>query len=147
MFSFQLLEMPSFQISELIIEQILKQISQDVSISQSWTLNIVFLDDQSIQKLNKDYRNIDKTTDVLSFHYYDDFSQLDIDEVAWEIIMSQSKISSQAAEYKLGEEYEFYKLFIHSVLHILWYDHEEEQEYIIMQALEDKIWEELFGKS
>jgi rRNA maturation RNase YbeY len=46
------------------------------------TLNIVFLDDDSIQKLNNQYRNIDKSTDVLSFHYFDDFSQLNNDDIA-----------------------------------------------------------------
>jgi len=42
----------------------------------------VFLDDDSIKNLNKNYRNIDKTTDVLSFHYFDDFSNLLDDDVA-----------------------------------------------------------------
>jgi ssRNA-specific RNase YbeY (16S rRNA maturation enzyme) len=40
------------------------------------------MDNDSIQKLNKDYRNIDKNTDVLSFHYYDDFSELKKEDIA-----------------------------------------------------------------
>jgi ssRNA-specific RNase YbeY (16S rRNA maturation enzyme) len=40
------------------------------------------MDDDSIQNLNKNYRNIDKATDVLSFHYYEDFSQLTNDDIA-----------------------------------------------------------------
>jgi ssRNA-specific RNase YbeY (16S rRNA maturation enzyme) len=42
-------------------------------------LNIIFLSPVEVQNLNKDYRNIDKTTDVLSFHYFDDFSNLEAD--------------------------------------------------------------------
>jgi ssRNA-specific RNase YbeY (16S rRNA maturation enzyme) len=42
----------------------------------------VFLDDDSIKNLNKNYRNIDKTTDVLSFHYFEDFSNIDENETA-----------------------------------------------------------------
>jgi ssRNA-specific RNase YbeY (16S rRNA maturation enzyme) len=42
----------------------------------------VFLDDDSIQNLNKNYRNIDKITDVLSFHYFDDFRNLSEDDIA-----------------------------------------------------------------
>jgi ssRNA-specific RNase YbeY (16S rRNA maturation enzyme) len=42
----------------------------------------VFLDDDSIKKLNNNYRKINKTTDVLSFHYFEDFSKIDIDEIA-----------------------------------------------------------------
>jgi len=42
----------------------------------------VFLDQDSIQKLNKKYRKVDKTTDVLSFHYFDDFSKLKNENIA-----------------------------------------------------------------
>jgi rRNA maturation RNase YbeY len=49
--------------------------------------------------LNKDYRQIDKVTDVLSFHYYDNFSELKSDDIAGEIILSENKIISQAKEY------------------------------------------------
>jgi probable rRNA maturation factor len=59
----------------------------------------VFVDDDSIQKLNKDYRHMDKVTDVLSFHYYDDFSELVPEDIAGEIILSENKITSQAKEY------------------------------------------------
>ena len=46
-------------------------------ITQRGILNIAFLPDEEIQILNREYRGIDKTTDVLSFHYFDDFSDLD----------------------------------------------------------------------
>jgi probable rRNA maturation factor len=58
-------------------------------------INIVFLDDNSIKNLNKKYRNIDSSTDVLSFHYFDDFSTLNKDEIAGEIILSLEKITEQ----------------------------------------------------
>jgi probable rRNA maturation factor len=82
----------------------------------------------------------------LSFHYYEDFSQLTNDDIAWEIILSENKINTQAKEYWLWEEKEFYKLLIHSILHILWYDHEEDHDYKIMQEKEDLIWTEVFEK-
>lgn len=146
MFNYNLTSFPSFNINTKTIDSILENIYKIVSKSQKWSLNIVFLDPNSIQNLNKNYRNIDKTTDVLSFHYFDDFSNLNDDDIAWEIILSEEKIKSQAIEYWLWEEKEFYKLIIHSVLHILWYDHELDNEYKIMQDLEDKIWQEVFGK-
>jgi rRNA maturation RNase YbeY len=52
-----------------------------------------------MQELNKNYRNIDTTTDVLSFHYFEDFSSLKQKEIAGEIILSQNKIISQSKEY------------------------------------------------
>lgn len=145
MFQYILNNKPSFSINEKIIDEIFTCISNNISEVQNGTLTIVFLDDDSIQNLNKTYRNIDKTTDVLSFHYYDDFSHLWEDEIAGEIILSESKILSQAQEYWLGEQKEFYKLLIHSILHILWYDHEQDNDYKIMQAKEDLIWQEVFG--
>lgn len=146
MFNYNILSTPSFTINEKSIDSIFKSVSNIVSVPQKWTLNIVFLDDDSIQNLNKNYRNIDASTDVLSFHYFDNFSQLQDEDIAWEIILSEKKIKSQAIEYSLWEEKEFYKLIIHSVLHILWFDHELDNDYIIMQGFEDKIWKEVFWK-
>ena len=146
MFKYNILEKPSFDVNEKVIDTIFNIVWNIVNIPQKWTLNIVFLDDDSIQNLNKTYRNIDKTTDVLSFHYFDNFNDLNDNDIAWEIILSENKILSQAIEYWLWNEKEFYKLIIHSILHILWYDHELENDYEIMQALEDKIWVEVFWK-
>ena len=146
MFKYNILEKPSFDVNEKVIYTIFNIVWNIVNIPQKWTLNIVFLDDDSIQNLNKTYRNIDKTTDVLSFHYFDNFNDLNDNDIAWEIILSENKILSQAIEYWLWNEKEFYKLIIHSILHILWYDHELDNDYEIMQALEDKIWVEVFWK-
>jgi probable rRNA maturation factor len=144
MFKYNIIDKPKFNIDEKLIDNIFLIISNIVKIEQNWTLNIVFLDDDSIKNLNKNYRNIDKTTDVLSFHYFDDFWNLSEDDIAWEIILSENKIIFQWNEYWLWAEKEFYKLIIHSILHILWYDHELDNEYIIMQDLESKIWLEVF---
>ena len=146
MFLYLLNNKPSFNINTKCIDDIFNSISNNITIIQKWTLNIVFMDNDSIQKLNKDYRNIDKSTDVLSFHYYDNFSTLQSDDIAWEIILSEDKIISQWKEFNLWSEKEFYKLLIHSILHILWYDHEEDNDYKIMQEKETLIWNEVFEK-
>ena len=146
MFKYNLLEMPSFSINTKTIDTIFEKISNIVKKKQNWTLNIVFLDPDSIQNLNNNYRWINKNTDVLSFHYYNDFSNLKADDIAWEIILSEEKIISQWKQYWLWEEKEFYKLIIHSILHILWYDHEEDNDYKIMSELEKTIWQEVFEK-
>jgi len=146
MFSYNITSIPVFNINKKTIDNIFIYISNTVSIKQLWTLNIVFLDTNSIKNLNKEYRWIDKVTDVLSFHYYSNFSKLKKDEIAWEIIMCEEKIISGWKEYKLWSEKEFYKLLIHSILHIIWYDHEKENDYKIMSKLENKIWAEVFEK-
>lgn len=146
MFKYKLINKPNIKVNKKTIDYIFDMFSKTLKETQKWTLNIVFLDDNSIKKLNNKYRKINKTTDVLSFHYFDNFSNLKNNDIAWEIIMSESKIISQAKEYSLWEEKEFYKLLIHSVLHILWYDHEIEKDYEIMQSIEEKIWKEVFDK-
>jgi probable rRNA maturation factor len=111
---------------------------------QNGILNIAFLTDEEIRVLNRDHRGIDKTTDVLSFHYFDDFSDLGSDEVAGEIILSESRIQEQAEEHKHSRERECEILVIHSILHILGYDHETDEEYVEMWKVESPLRDQLW---
>lgn len=147
MFNFQIITKPNFKFSEETLNLILEVSQKIISNSQNWILNIVFPWDDYIKELNKNYRWKNSETDVLSFHYFDDFSDLEESDIAWEILLSEKKIIEQAEIYWLWIEKEFYKLVIHSVLHILWYDHEEDDDYKIMKNLEEKIWYEIFGKN
>ena len=146
MFNYNILEKPDIELNNKIIDTIFKKVSNKIDKIQNWTLNIVFMNADSIKKLNNNYRKIDKVTDVLSFHYFDNFENLTNEEIAWEIVMCIDKIKSQSLEYWLEKEYEFYKLLIHSILHILWYDHEEDIDYKIMSEFEKVIWKEVFEK-
>ncbi len=146
MFSFNIIKSPNFKFKKKTIDIILYYISDIVKKEQKWTLNIVFLDEDSIKNLNKKYRKINKTTDVLSFHYFNNFNNLDKNEIAWEIILNEKMIKKQWIEYSLWTEKEFYKLLIHSVLHILWFDHEEEKDYKIMNKFENLIFSKVFEK-
>lgn len=144
MFSLQIVQKPGFTYSQNILDEISKITSENILYQQNWVLNIVFLPPEGIQNLNKDYRNIDKVTDVLSFHYYDDFSTLQAEDIAGELVFCEERVISQGEEYGLGTEKEFYKLVIHSVLHILWFDHETDEEYEEMKKWEDIIWNKIF---
>lgn len=146
MFKLNFINTPDFEVNTKILDKIRKTIAKNVDIPQKWILNIVFVSDSEIQKLNNTYRQKDSVTDVLSFHYFEDFSALKTSDTAGEIILNEWKIKTQAIEYELWEEREFYKLLIHSMLHILWYDHEEEEDYELMNSLENIIWKEIFEK-
>jgi probable rRNA maturation factor len=111
--------------------------------AQRGTVNVAFVDDETMRAYNRDYRGIDKTTDVLSFHYFDDFSECGEGEVAGEILLSESRIREQAPEYGNSAEEETYKLLVHSLAHLLGYDHETDEEYEEMRAVEEKIEKEL----
>ena len=145
MFNFNIINPPiSFVIKEKIISEICNTIEIWEKTPLMWTLNIVFVKNSEIQELNKNYRNKDSITDVLSFHYFDDFTQLDQEEIIGEIILTEEKIIVQWKEYKLGSELECYKLIIHSIFHIIGYDHENDSDYLIMKQKEDDIWWKIF---
>ena len=100
MFSYQIINHPTnFTLDESRIRMIFEQVGKVVDIPQKGILNIAFLSDEEIQVLNRDHRGIDKTTDVLSFHYFEDFSDIADTDVAGEIILSESRILAQAREY------------------------------------------------
>jgi len=145
MFSLKIVKNPSFHYSQNTIDEISLVISKNILEHQNWTLNIIFIEPLGIQNLNKKYRNIDKATAVLSFHYHDDFSDLNPEDIAGELIFCEEKILSQWEEYWLWSEKEFYKLVIHSVLHVLWFDHESDEEYEEMKKWEELVWSEVFG--
>lgn len=140
MFWYKLYNKPKeLKINKQVLSSILDVISKNVSITQNWLINIIFETDENIRILNKNYRWIDSTTDVLSFHYFDDFSLLKKTEIAWEVLLSFSKILNQSLEYRNTNEEESYKLIIHSILHILGFDHENDLDFEKMKKCEDEI--------
>ncbi len=142
MFNYKIYNLPEkISLSKKNINLIFSQISKNIEKDQNWTLNIIFLSNSEIKKLNKKYRKINESTDVLSFHYFDDFSKLKKSDIAWEIIMSFTKIISQSKEYWITIQEEFYKLLIHSILHILWFDHKNQNDFEVMAKYENLILE------
>lgn len=131
MFKFAIVNTPeNFMISEEKISEIFAYFEKNLPNIQKWTLNIAFLPDDEIQILNRDYRGMDKSTDVLSFHYFDDFSDLDEEtDIAGECIFSENKILEQAQKFGHSANEEFEILLIHSVLHILGHDHETDEDF------------------
>ncbi len=92
-----------------------------------------------MQELNLQYRGINATTDVLSFHYFEDFANCSATDIVGEIVFSSSRLMSQAEEYGYSIEDELYRLTVHGVLHILGYDHESDEEYDAMWDIEKKM--------
>jgi ssRNA-specific RNase YbeY (16S rRNA maturation enzyme) len=82
MFSLKVVKNPGFTYSQNTLDEISLVISKNILEQQNGTLNIVFIEPLGIQNLNKKYRNIDKVTDVLSFHYHDSYDDLEQDDIA-----------------------------------------------------------------
>ena len=93
-------------------------------------LSVTLTDNEGIHALNKEYRKVDRPTDVLSFPLYED-GEIDENDVIegepvgiGDIVLSLEKALSQANEYGHSFERETAFLCVHSVLHLLGYDHE-----------------------
>ena len=84
-------------------------------------ISITFTDNENIKELNKEYRDIDRETDVLSF-------PMDEDDMLGDIVISLEKAKEQAEEYGHSIEREISFLCVHSCLHLLGYDHETSEE-------------------
>lgn len=110
-------------------------------------VSVTFCDNEYIRKLNKEYRNKDKATDVLSFPMYDypeDEGELlpgDETLMLGDIVISVERAAEQAAEIGNTFEHEVAFLAIHSTLHLIGYDHERspEDEEIQCQRQKDII--------
>ena len=140
MFSPLVLSHPhEFALDTARITAICEHIASFVDIPQAGILNIAFLPDTEIQALNKAYRGIDTSTDVLSFHYFEDFSSVESTETAGEIIMSESKVLTHAIEHGHSPLDECEILIIHGILHILGYDHENDEDYQEMWEVEQAV--------
>ena len=113
-------------------------------------LSITFTTPKVIHKLNKEYRNVDKETDVLSFPMFEK-EELDkivcmqqknvVPEPIGDIVISISKVEEQAKEYGHSFERELSYMIVHGFYHIMGYDHIEEKDKIIMRPKEEKILE------
>ncbi len=99
--------------------------------------DIIFIDDEEMHKLNKEYREIDRTTDVLSFALNDNKHIDAFVNSLGDIFISIPKMKSQAEEYGHSEKRELSFLALHGLLHLLGYDHtlgkKEEEEMFGLQ--------------
>lgn len=102
--------------------------------------NIIIVDKEKIQQINRDYRNKDAVTDVISFAF-EEVPDVKYDNLRFlgEIYICYDRCKEQAHEYGHSIERELCYLSIHGLLHLLGYDHIKEEDKVIMRALEEEI--------
>jgi probable rRNA maturation factor len=93
-------------------------------------VSVTFTDNEKIHVLNREYRDVDRPTDVLSFPLYEgeELGQAFGPVVLGDIVLSLEKAKAQAEEYGHSFEREVAFLTVHSTLHLLGYDHETSEE-------------------
>ena len=129
--------------TKALVRNACKAVLQTENFTESAEINISFVDDDSIRKINSEFRNIDKSTDVLSFPMGEN-GEYDINpengcKMLGDIVISVEHAISQAELFGHSNEREIGYLTVHSVLHLLGYDHvDEAEEKKLMRAKEEE---------
>ena len=145
------------------VEEIVKMVSDKVldveDCPYETQINVLLTDNEGIHEFNKEYRGIDRETDVLSFPNLDfeepgqfvieeereaDYFDPDTGElILGDIIISVDKVMEQAESYGHSTKREFAFLVAHSMLHLCGYDHMEADEAKVMEAKQEEVLNEL----
>lgn len=130
------------------LQQILSQgIEEAIAVaegSEEAEVCLTLVDDVRIHELNRDYRGVDRPTDVLSFALQEETEDepdiLDYeDDLLGDIIISVERARAQAVEYEHSFERELTYLAVHGTLHLLGYDHEGEDDKVEMRHQEEAV--------
>lgn len=136
---------------EAIIEKVVQAVLEEENVLRELDVNITITNNEEIHKINKEYRNVDRPTDVLSFPMFSreeiptlkENANNDVEEILGDIIISIPKVKEQAEEYGHSFTRELAYLTTHGMLHLLGYDHMIDEEKEEMRAKEEKILEKL----
>lgn len=122
------------------LKELLESVSKDENLDNI-IFNVIIIDNDRIREINKEYRGIDRETDVISFALEDDKTmRLDEIRVLGDIYISLDKVKSQAEEYGHSFKRELSFLAIHGFYHLLGYDHmKPEDEKIMFKKQEEAL--------
>ena len=137
----------TYKMKMLIRKAVLATLDYE-NVEEDCEVSITFCDNERIRELNKKFRNIDKATDVLSFPLFDEESHdgfvPEIDCMLGDIVISLQRAKEQAEEFGHSYERETAFLAVHSVLHLLGYDHEiSEADDVDMRKRQSDIMEKI----
>ncbi|MDU5080562.1 rRNA maturation RNase YbeY [uncultured Tissierella sp.] len=129
------------EISE-IIQKVVNEVLSFENKSLDCEVSVSFVDNQEIKELNREYRGVDKDTDVLSFPMEDEFF-IEGPILLGDIIISMEKALEQSEDFGHSFYREIAYLTAHSMFHLLGYDHMEDEEKSIMREKEKEIMKRL----
>lgn len=123
---------------EEIVNHIIKSEKGKEFDQKDYYVSILITTNEIIKEINRDYRGKDMPTDVISFAYNEteNFGPI---EVIGDIVISIDRVKEQAKEYNHSIQREFYYVLTHGILHILGYDHIEEEDKKIMRKKKKNI--------
>lgn len=141
-------ELSGSEDAAVIIEQVLSTAANVYGLTADYEVSVLLTNNATIQELNREYRNKDAATDVLSFALNEGepcSAAADIYEgkLLGDIVISLEMAASQALDYGHSLQREVAFLAIHGLLHLLGYDHETEPKRLEMRTQEELLLERL----
>jgi len=148
MYQLEYLDLQENEEYEEIVKRVVEQCFKEEKLEKSKLyISITLTTPENIHKINKQYRNVDKETDVLSFPMFEK-EELDAkiknqnfeyEDVLGDIVISIEKVKGQAEEYGHSFERELSYMIVHGFYHLMGYDHIEEEDKIIMRPKEETV--------
>ncbi len=124
-----------------LIEKSIAAVLKVENLDENVEVSVSFVGDEEIRDLNRDYRGVDKSTDVLSFPMDDEF--IIVSRILGDVIINTRRVMEQAEELGHSNERELSYLTVHSILHLLGYDHMEDEDKREMREREKLAMKEL----
>lgn len=125
-----------------LIEKVLKHGIEKLNLGEV-EFNIIIVDNEYIHNLNREYRHIDRETDVITFALEDDKTFNPESRILGDVYISIDKAKAQAIEYGHSLEREMCFLAVHGFLHLNGYDHMVEEDEKVMFGLQEEILNEM----
>lgn len=137
--NYQITNLTEEKIDENDLVKVIEKVSKLLGVESS-IVSIVLVDNEYIHKINKEYRNVDRETDVISFAFMDDETNPEsgVTDLG-EIYISLEKAHSQSKEYGHSFKRELCFLLTHGLLHLLGYDHMTEEDEKEMFGLQEEV--------
>lgn len=121
------------------IKKYYKKTLEVLDVKEDKEVSLIICGKKKIHTINREYRNIDRPTDVISFAEIDADDEYGDHTYLGDIFINVDRVKSQAKEYGHSEKREFCFLFVHGMLHLFGYDHMCLKDEKIMFSLQDKI--------
>ena len=124
-----------------LIEKSIAAVLKIEKLDENVEVSVSFVGDDEIRDLNREYRGVDKSTDVLSFPMDDEF--IIDNRILGDVIINTRRVMEQAEELGHSNERELSYLTVHSIFHLLGYDHMEDEDKKEMREREKLAMKEL----
>ena len=124
-------------LSQKQAERILNFISKKEQASFAF-VEVVYVDESEIERINKEHLDRDYITDIISFRYDEEQEQKTQSDIEGTLFCCAQRIKEQAAEFDETQEREFQRILIHGLLHLIGYEDSSKQEKEKMTDLENK---------